>query len=177
MDYLFTLRDQDVFIRPEFSSSEKYEKRVTVKAVVINNKGKYGFVTNPIHGFVLLAGGGAESNDLEKEIVRECAEELFQKVTVLSKIGIAREFRNRNSIEYETVCYLVKTIGELSEDTRTADERKNGLQALWLEEAEALRILKKQEEKTKTGEVNFYNTAFNTIRDFRFFEEYLRSEK
>lgn len=55
------------------------------------------------------------------------------------------------------------------------DEKKNELQAVWFSEAEALSILKKQQEKVKTGEVNFYNTAFNIIRDLRFFEEYLRN--
>lgn len=174
MDYLFTLQDQDIFIRPEFSSPEKYEKRMTVKAVVINSEGKYGFVTNPIHGSILLAGGGAESNNLEKEIVRECAEELFQEIKVMRKIGVAHEFRNRNNIEYETVCYFAKTIKETSEDARTIDERKNGLQAVWLGKQEALNILKKQEEKVKLGEVEFYNTAFNIVRDLRFFEEYLK---
>ncbi len=176
MDYLFTLQDQDVFIRPEFSSPEKYEKRMTVKAVVINSEGKYGFVTNPIHGFILLAGGGAESNNLEREITRECAEELFQEIEIMRKIGVAHEFRNRNSIEYETACYFAKAVEELSEDTRTIDERKNGLQAIWLGEQEALNILKKQELKVKIGEVGFYNTAFNIVRDLRFFEEYLRGK-
>lgn len=175
MHYLFTLQDQDVFIHPEFSVGEGYQKRVTVKAVVVNNEGKYGFVTNPIHGFILLAGGGAESNNLEEEIVRECAEELFQEIKVIHKIGVAHEFRNRNSIEYQTACYFARAAKELSEDTRTIDERKNGLQAVWLEKQEALSILKKQQEKVKTGEVNFYNTAFNIIRDLRFFEEYLRN--
>lgn len=176
MDYLFTLRDQDVFIRSEFSSSEKYEKRMTVKAVVINSEGKYGFVTNPVHGFIILAGGGAESNNFEKEIIRECAEELFQEIKIVRKIGVAHEFRNRNSVEYETTCYLTRAIKELSEDTRTVDERKNELQAIWLEKQEALNILKEQQKKVKTGEVNFYNTAFNIIRDLRFFEEYIRNE-
>ncbi|MBI5817275.1 MAG: hypothetical protein HZB09_02510 [Candidatus Yonathbacteria bacterium] len=71
---------------------------------------------------------------------------------------------------------MAKTVKELSEDTRTEEEKKNELQAAWFSENEALMALKQQERKVKTGEVNFYNTAFNIIRDPRFFEEYLRNK-
>ncbi len=67
MKYLKTITDEDIFESPEFEKPEVFEKRTTVKAVVVNNEGKFGFVTNPAHGFYLLAGGGAESDDLKKE--------------------------------------------------------------------------------------------------------------
>lgn len=177
MEYLFTLQDQDIFSKPKFPESKRgYKKRVTVKAVAINGEGKYGFVTNPVHGYVLLAGGGAESEELSSEIIRECREELRYEVEVLNKIGIAHEFRNRNSTEYETICFLVKTKGRLEEDLRTEDEKKNNLQVVWLSDEEALFILKKQKEKLETEGIEFYNTSFNIVRDFMFFEEYLNNK-
>ncbi len=176
MNYLAKLKDEDIFENPEFETPENFEKRITVKAIVKNNEGKFGFVTNPVHNFFLLAGGGAESDDLEKEIKRECDEEINFEVDVISEIGRTQDFRNRNKIEYETVCFFVKTIKESNTDTRTEDEKKNGLSVVWLDKNEVLEVFKKQEEKVKKGEVNFYNTAFNIIRDKIFFEEYLKSE-
>lgn len=122
----------------------------------------------------LLAGGGAESDDLEAEIKRECDEELNVKVNIISKIGMARDYRNRSSREYETTCFLAKAIRELTEDTRTEDERNDGLHPVWVCKEEAIKIMKQQQEKIKRKEVAFYNTAFDMARDSRFFMEYLR---
>jgi len=174
MEYLKTITDENIFENPEFEKPDIFEKRTTVKAVVINDEGKFGFVTNPVHGFYLLAGGGAESDDLEKEIGRECDEEINFEVEVLEEIGRVHEYRNRNAKEYETVCFAVKTIKELPEDTRTEDEKKNGLQVVWFDKNEAISVLKEQIEEVKKGEVRFYNTAFNIVRDNLFFNKYLK---
>ena len=177
MDYLFTLRDQDIFKNPEFSTPTSFEKRITVKAVVINEEGRYGFITNPVHKFVLLPGGGAESSDLEVEISRECTEEMALEVSILRQVGAAHEFRNREAKEYDTFCFLVKAGKFLDKDTRTEEEKKNDLSTVWLDKDEALKILTQQQEEVRNGKVSFYNTAFNIERDARFFKEYLKNIK
>ncbi len=174
MDYLLTHTDKDIFKNPEFSVPDKYKERITVKSITINNEGKYGFVTNSIHGFYLLAGGGAESDNLEVEIKRECDEELNAEVQVLSKVGVIHEYRNRNAKEYKTTCFITKVIGISIEDIRTEDEKNNGLCSAWFNKKETIKIIKQQQEKVKNSEVYFYNTAFDMVRDAKFFEEYLR---
>lgn len=174
MNYLFTHTDEDIFQNPEFPAPDKYRERITVKSITINDKGEYGFVTNPIHGFYLLAGGGAGSDDLEAEMKRECDEELNVEIEILSKIGMARDYRNRAGREYKTTCFLSKVMGELPEDTRTEKEKDNGLYPVWMDEERAIKIVKEQQEKIKRKEVAFYNTAFDMARDAKFFEEYLR---
>jgi len=176
MNYLKTITDDDIFENPEFEKPDIFGKRPTVKAVVVNDEGKFGFVTNPVHGFYLLAGGGAESDDLEKEIERECDEEINFEVEVLEEIGRIHEFRNRNAEESETVCFAVKTIKESPEDARTEDEKENGLSVVWLDKDKAIDVLTKQVEKVKNGEVGFYNTAFNIVRDDLFFNKYVTQE-
>jgi ADP-ribose pyrophosphatase YjhB (NUDIX family) len=173
MNYLFTHTDEDIFKNPEFSVPDEYRKRVTVKSITINDKGEYGFVTNTVHGFYLLAGGGAESEDLEAEIKRECDEEMNIEVEVLKKIGVVHEYRNRNAREYETTCFFVRAIGELLDDTRTEDEKYKGLFPVWVSEEKAVKIIKEQQKKVLAGEVAFYNTAFDMLRDARFFMDYL----
>jgi len=166
--------DKDIFSQPEFIQPKKYQKRITVKAVVINDKGKFGFVTNKIHNFILLAGGGAESENLEKEIDRECQEEIFYSLKKIKKINQVQEFRNKNAKEYETICFFAQTNKKIIADNRTDDEKKNGLRVVWFNKNEVINILKKQVEKVKKGEVNFYNTAFDIVRDSMFFNEYLK---
>ncbi len=175
MNYLLTLTDKDVFKEPEFAVPDAYIKRPTVKAVVVNDKGEYGFVTNPIHGFYLLAGGGAESDDLSQEIIRECDEELNVAVLVLREIGAVHEYRNRKHKELDTTCFLAKVTGELAEDTRTEEEKDKNLQSVWLSEEEAIRVLKEQEEEVKRRAIGFYNTTFSIVRDAAFFAEYLKT--
>lgn len=176
MHYLATLCDKDVFPQLVHSAPSHYEKRVTVKAVARNEKGQFGFVTNPVHGFYLLAGGGAESQDLMMEIKRECVEEIGYEVDVVRGIGRIHEFRDRDAKEYETICFLVGINKKIGKDLRTEDEKNNGLSVVWLESEDAQKILKEQVVKVERGEVGFYNTAFNIMRDQLFFAEFFKKE-
>ncbi|MEA2112579.1 MAG: NUDIX domain-containing protein [Patescibacteria group bacterium] len=168
MEYLKVLRDSDIFKKPKHQEPDSYEDRQTVKIIVLNEKGEIALITNPIHNFFLLPGGGAESNDLEKEAEREALEEINYFVKVTKEIEKIEEFRNRNAKHYITTCFLAKTMKENDEDLRTEEEKKNGLLVQWFPYGEALKILNDQVKKVENGEVEFYNTAFNIIRDHFF---------
>jgi hypothetical protein len=172
MDTSFVLRDNDIFSYPEFPNPEQYLKRLTVKAIAVREDGQYGFVTNPAHKCVLLAGGGAETDDLEKEITRECVEELGREVKSVHRIATAVEYRNRDKIQYQTVCFLVEVLGEVGKDTRTDEEKQNGLTEVWLSAGAVSDVLAKQMQRVKSGDVTFYNTAFNVVRDQKFWNIY-----
>lgn len=172
MRYLRTITDSDVFNYPKIETPSRFESRPTVKAIVVN-EGRFGFVTNPIHGFLLLPGGGAESNNLRKEIKRECIEEMSCEVEVLGKVGRVLEYRNRDSRKYRTVCFAVKVTGE-ARGQKSTDEKRNDLYVVWLKKNEAVDILQDQVSQVMQGEVEFYNTAFNIIRDNLFFTTYLK---
>jgi ADP-ribose pyrophosphatase YjhB (NUDIX family) len=173
MGYLATLRDKDIFPFRENQPRESYEKRVTVKAIVTNDKGELCFIANAVHGFYFLAGGGAEGDDLQEEIKRECIEEIQYEIEVVREIGRIHEFRDREAKEYETVCFFVKTKKKISEDLRTEDEKKNNLSSIWMNLDVAQKILEEQVIKVKTGKVNFYNIAFNIVRDQLFLQSFL----
>ncbi len=171
------IRDEDIFSKPEFENAEKYSERVTVKAIVKNDKNQFAFVTNPIHNFVLLAGGGAKSDNLEDEINRECKEEIFCSIKNIKKISEVEEYRNRNGKKYHTTCFYGETDQKISEDNRTKDEKKNGLKVVWLSKEKALKIMEKQIEKLKEGKVKFYNIAFNIYRDYYFLKGFLKEHE
>jgi len=177
MKKINSIRDIDIFLKPKFLDLLEYNKRVTVKAIVQNSKGEFAFVTNSIHKFVLLPGGGTETKKLKKEINRECEEEISYSIKNIKKLFTIKEFRNRNAKEYETVCFYGRIDKKISKDFRTEEEKKNGLKVLWLNKEKALNILHKQVKKLKKGEVKFYNIAFNILRDYKFFKEYIKEKE
>ena len=177
MKYLKTIKDIDIFLNPEFNNLDEYKKRITVKAIMKNKENNFAFITNDIHNFVLLPGGGAESKNLENEINRECKEEISYSIKNIKELIRVKEFRNRKAKEYKTICFYGDIDKKSQEDIRTEEEKKNNLKVVWLDGQEALKILESQVEKLKRGEVKFYNTAFNILRDYRFFKEYIKNEK
>jgi len=171
--YLKTLQSSDIFPKSNIKKPTKYQKRETVKAIVLNKKGEIALVTNPIHKLFLLPGGGAESSNLEREIIRECVEEINQEVKVLKVIGKTKEFRDRDVKEYTTTCFLTTAIKKVRKNSRTAEEIKNGLKVVWVTKKKLKQIFELQNAKVDQGRVVFYNTAFNVVRDGLFVAEWL----
>ncbi len=167
------LTDKLVFPVKNYLKPEKYEERKTVKAIVENNRGEIAFVTNPIHNFHLLPGGGAESNDLIKEIKRECAEEINWEIDDIKEIISIEEYKNRDAKHYTTYCFSARPKKKFAEDTRTEPEKKNRLEVKWINKKEALTKLSSQVKSLENGEVEFYNTGFNIFRDYLFLQKYL----
>ena len=173
--YLKVLQSSDIFPKSDIKKPEKYTERQTVKAIVLNKKGEVALVTNPIHNLYLFPGGGAESNNLESEIIRECLEEINQEVKITGIVGKTKEFRDRDAQKYITTCFVAKAIKQVKKDTRTKDEIENGLKVVWMSKKELKNIFEIQDKKVRAGEINFYNTAFNIVRDFEFLKEYLNN--
>lgn len=166
------LKDKDVFANPEHPEPDKWKERQTVKIIIENDKGEIALVTNPFHKMFLLPGGGAESNDLEKEAEREALEETRCFVAIKEKIANLEEFRNRNAKHYSTTCFSAKVAKESKKDLRTEKEKQNGLETRWFSREEVLQIMEKQLEKVKKGEIGFYNTAFDAVRDYNFLNHF-----
>ena len=166
-----TLKDIDVFTNPEHEVPETFEERQTVKIIIKNEEGKIALITNPVHNFFLLPGGGAESEDLVKEAEREAVEETNWFTTNITEVGKLEEFRNRGAKHYITTCFTADATTENDVDLRTEEEKENGLVTKWFTYEEAIEIMEEQVEKVKRGEVEFYNTAFNIVRDYSFVKD------
>ncbi len=166
------ITDKDIFSKPEFEKAEKYSERITVKAIVKNDKNEFAFVTNSIHKCILLPGGGAESNNLEKEINRECEEEIFCSIKNIKKFLEVKEYRNRKAKKYHTICFYGEADKKILDDRRTEKEKEKGLKVIWLPKEKAMNLMEKQIKRLEKGEIKFYNTSFNIYRDYYFFKEF-----
>lgn len=175
--YLKILKDSDIFPSSKIEKPIEYAERQTVKAIVFNEKGEIALVTNPVHNMYLLPGGGAERNNLESEMIRECREEINQEVEITGIVGKIKEFRDRDAKEYTTTCFTAEAVKQVEEDTRTKDEIENGLTVVLVDKKKIMNIFEMQYKKVSSGEIKFYNTAFNIVRDFEFLKEYFRKEK
>jgi len=168
MEYIKIIKDSDVFETPEHENPSSYEERQTVKIIIKNKDNKIGLVTNPVHNLFMLPGGGAESNDLRQEAKREALEETNFYVSISREVGKIEEFRNRNAKHYITTCFVGEVVKKNESDLRTEEEKENELEVQWFTYEEVLEILSNQVQKVKSGEVKFYNTAFNIVRDYYF---------
>ena len=173
---LATLKDQDIFPDKKIATVNKLQLRKTVKIIALNKNNQVALVTNSIHGFYLLPGGGIEdSEEIEQAAARECEEEIAYGINSQVVIGRIKEFRNRDGKEYDTYCVSAKIIKPTGEDKRTDNEKKLGLNVEWFDLDKASEIFLAQENKLKTGQVEFYNTGFNIVRDKIFFEYFIKN--
>lgn len=170
MTYFAILKDKDIFPNKTFPEIPEWAERKTVKIILGNEQGKIALVTNPVHKCHLLPGGGIdEGEDVISAGDRECREEVKYSIYGAKEIGAIEEYRARDGKHYETYGLIANAKDPISEDLRTDDEKKNELTVEWHTPKEVLILFEAQEKRLKEGEIDFYNTGFNIVRDKLFF--------
>lgn len=173
MKTLGTFIQKDVFPKKEDDKEKiNFEDRITGKAIVFDDDNNIALVGNKVNSFYLLPGGGMDHDEsIEDGIIRECSEEIGCNVELKMPVGTIDDYRNRDKKHCITYCYTAKLIGEKGELTLTEDEKRNGLHVIWVPLDKAIKILEKEVEQLRHGEVAFYNTGFNILRDHLFLKE------
>lgn len=173
MKTLGTFTQKDVFPEKEDDKEKiNFEDRITGKAIVFDDDNNVALVGTKVNSFYLLPGGGVDqSESIEAGIVRECLEEIGCNVELQKAIGMIDDYRNRDKKHCINYCYVAKLFGEKGKLTLTEDEEKNGLHVIWISLDKAIKILEKEVGQLKRGEVTFYNTGFNILRDHLFLKE------
>jgi len=95
-------------------------------------------------------------------------------VEIIKIIGLTKEFRDRDAKMYTTICFLGYAIKKTKKDMRTESEVKNGLRVVWVNRKRLKKIFSDQNMKVEKGKINFYNIAFNIVRDGIFINEWLK---
>lgn len=171
MDVIASFRESDIF--PDRDATDDvpaiFEDRLTGKAVVFDQEKNVALVGNSVNEFYLLPGGGIEDTEtIEDGMVRECLEEIGCNVTLIDKLGIVEDYRNRDKKHCINHGFTARVVGEKGTLNLTEDEAKNGLHVIWVPLNEAIAFLEKEVGQLNRGEVTFYNTGFNIRRDHIF---------
>lgn len=167
-EILLVVHDKDMFPDAPDTSSIVWKDRPTVKAVLFNEDGDIALIGNKVNEFFLLPGGGIDKDESALDgIRRECREEVGCKIEVIDKLGMTEDFRSRDSKHCVSTGYSAKVISH-GIPSLTENETNVGAYVKWVPLSEAEALLTAQEARVKTGEVKFYNTCFNTIRDLFF---------
>lgn len=162
------IRDKDIFPDAPDASDIVWKERPTGKVVLFNEKGEIALIGNKVNDFFLLPGGGIEVDEsILDGVRRECREETGYEIEIKDALGVTEDFRSRNSRHCISFGYSAKVIS-YGTPTLTVGEADIGAYVKWLPLPKAIELLKLQEERVWAGEVKFYNTCFNTIRDLLF---------
>jgi len=162
------LRDKDIFPDALDISNVVWKDRLTGKAVLFNEENKIALIGNKVNDFFLLPGGGIESTEsIIEGVKRECQEETGCEIEIQNALGITEDFRARDGRHGISYGYSAKVIS-CGTAILTENEADIGTYVRWLSLPEAIELFSSQEKKVKAGEVKFYNTCFNIIRDSLF---------
>jgi len=162
---LMTLRDKDIFQNAPDTTSVVWKDRPTGKVVLFNEKNEIALVSNKVTNLFLLPGGGIEEGeDIVEGTKRECREETGYETEIIREIGITEDYRARDSRHCVSYGFTAKSLSK-GPITLAESEAGIGFFMQWVPLSEAIKIFAAQEEKVRRGEVEFYNTCFNIVRD------------
>lgn len=162
---LLTLNDKDIFSDKPEVTSVIWKERPTGKVVLFNDKNEILLVSNTVSNLFLLPGGGIEKGeDVIEGVKRECREETGYEIEILHELGITEDYRSRDSRHCVSYGYAAKALSQ-GPISLTESERDIGFYIKWLSLKDTIEVFASQEKKVRRGEVDFYNTCFNIIRD------------
>lgn len=165
---MMTLHDKDIFPNIPDLSDIIWKDRPTGKVVLFNEKNEIALIGNEVNDFFLLPGGGIEENEsILDGVKRECQEETGCQIEILQELGVTEDFRLRDRKHCISYGYSAKVISH-GTPTFTENEKDINAYVKWLPLPEAHVLFTAQKEAVKKGEVRFYNTCFNILRDSLF---------
>lgn len=153
-----------------------FEDRITGKAIVVDKENKIALVGTTVNHIYTLPGGGIENGEnVNTGIKREIKEETGCDIEVTKILGTINDYRNRDKKHCISYCALANVLGEKGKTQLIEEEKKNGLHVKWFTKKEVFEILEIEYKKVLDGEINYYNTAYNVVRDFEFIKEYFNN--
>jgi len=160
-----TLRDKDIFPNVPETTDVIWKDRPTGKVILFNEKNEIALVSNKVTNLFLLPGGGIEEGeDVVEGTKRECREETGYEIEIIRELGVTEDYRVRDARHCISYGFAAKALSQ-GPVALTKEESDIGFFTKWLSLEDAVELFASQEQKVKRGEVEFYNTCFNIVRD------------
>lgn len=165
MKLLREIHDRDVLKDADTQHGVYNDRKLSVRAVVLNSAQKIALVYIKKRGYHKLPGGGVEDGEsIAASLKRELREEVGCEVTLLHDVGRVIEYRDRAQQMRDSYCWVARSVGELQEPLLTPDEREKGLEIQWMGLEEAINVI-------RTEVVDNYFGIFIHARELAFLTE------
>jgi hypothetical protein len=94
-------------------------------------------------------------------------------VELIKEIGAVDDYRSRDKKHTLAYCYAVRSKMRGAPNLMENEER-NGMFTIWARPEDVRLIFRSQKERLMLGDIRYYNTGFNIMRDNRFLDEFLK---
>ncbi|MFA4872974.1 MAG: NUDIX domain-containing protein [Patescibacteria group bacterium] len=143
MKLLQEIHDRDLLKDADTRHGIYNDRKLSVRAVVINSVQKIALVYIKNRGYHKLPGGGVEDGEsIAASLKRELREEVGCEVTLLHEVGRVIEYRDRARQMRDSYCWIARSVGELQEPQLTQDEKEKGLEIQWMGLEEAINVIR-----------------------------------
>ena len=177
MKHIKTVYEKEIFPQKETVDVD-YAERLTAKAIVFDSEGMMAMIGTNANKYLLLPGGGVEEGeDYETGLHREMKEEIGCEIVIINIVGEIDDYRPRDKKHCITRCHHTNIKGEKGEPECIQEEIDNGHFVTWMSIESAHASLSFSYKELQEGTVEFYNTAFNILRDKLFLEEFMSEQK
>jgi len=145
MILLKEIHDRDLFKDADTQHGIYNDRKLSVRAVVLDSAQKIALVYIKNRGYHKLPGGGVEDGEsIAASLKRELREEVGCEVTLLHEVGRVIEYRDRAQQMRESFCWVARSMGELQEPQLTPDEKEKGLEIQWMGLEEAINVMRNE---------------------------------
>ena len=154
MTTFLEIADKDFFPSIPTLDSKDYDRRASVRAVVLNEQRAVALLRlNALHSHKLPGGGIEEGENMYRAIEREIAEEIGCVAHIEFEIGRVVEYRNRSHLTQESYAFVMRQYGVIGTPSHSARERSQRCEAVWVSGIdEALELVQSDSTSDYTGQ-------------------------
>lgn len=146
MELLRVLNDENI----SKNELEDYRHRNAVRVIIFDSENRVAIVHAKINEYYELPGGGVEQGEtLEESAIREAKEEAGCDIKIIEKIGIVKEYLKNKKLINETFCFKATVIGNKFELRLNQDEINEGMDIIWVDLEEAIRLISTSKSESK----------------------------
>jgi 8-oxo-dGTP diphosphatase len=132
MSLIAEIKEQHINANSPVIDTSTFERRMAMRAVIINDLNQVALLNVSKRGFHKLPGGGVEpGEDKQAALVREALEEVGCNIEVIAELGEVIEYRDEWRQIQTSFCYLAKQVGKQRQNSLTDKEQKNGFKIVW----------------------------------------------